>query len=336
MLPSSRRQFLKTGTAATAVGLTGLAGCVGSDEGALQFNFVVPIENLGSLLDIPELQDELEHVGEDYEFEIHQDASTPDTVNALASGEADLGLLTMESFPNAVAADAVPGGISTIAIDMWDAHPDYFAVNVCSLPDSDITEPEDLEGGTVAVNAVGTGVHAVYVKMFDQLGIDHEEDVEFIEQGFPTFIPGLEDGIFDAAIFPGLYSVDARSEGLTEVFTTRDAFQEELRPYPYTFTTATNDAIDEKEEELQAWMDDFRDVIDYIENNRDEVVSLAADHFEIPEETVDQFFLTENDYYRDFEIDFDALQGIVDEMYDLGLTEEEVNMEEHATNEFVS
>lgn len=334
MLPSSRRKFIKTGAVVSAAGITGLAGCTGSSEGTIRFNFVVPIENLGSLLDIPEIQDELENVGDSYEFEITRDSSTPDTVNALAANEADIGLLTMQSFPNAVTSDAVPDGITTIAIDMWDAHPDYFSVPVYSLPDSDITEPEDLEGRSVAVNAVGSGVHSVYLKMFEQVGIDHEEDVEFIEQGFPTFIPGLEDGIFDAAIFPGLFAVNARNQGLTEVFNTRDAFSEELQPYPYNFTTATNRAIDNKEDEIQAWMDDFQGVVEYMENNRDEVVSLAAEHFELPEEQVDSFLLTENDYYRDFEIDLESLQGITDEMHNLGLTDEQVDMESHSTNQF--
>lgn len=337
MLSSSRRRFLKAGTVATTAGLTGIAGCLGGgSDGALRFNYVVPIENFGSLLDIPEIQDEMDNLGDSYELEVSHDASTPDTINAMAAGEADMGMVTIASFGNAAVSDAIPGGITAITTDFWDAHPDHFAVPVYSLPDSDITEPEDLEGATLAVNALGTGIHAVYAKMLTEVGLDPEEDVEFVEQSFPTFISGLEDGIFDAAIFPALFAVTARNNDFTQVFTSRDAFGEDLHPYPFTFTAASGTALDEKEDEIQAWTEDFQGVFEYVQENRDEVVSIAAEHFELPEDQVDAFFMTENGYYRDFENDVDAIQGIMDELNELGILEDQFDAEAHVTNEYLS
>jgi sulfonate transport system substrate-binding protein len=305
----------------------------GADDDTLRFNFVVPIENLGSLLDIPEIQEELDNLGDEYELEVSQDSSTPDSINALAADEADMALVTTESFGSAVTGDAVPNGLTAIATDFWDAHPDYFGFEIYSLPDSDITEPEDLEGQTLGVNATGTGIHAVYVKMLDEIGLNYEEDVEFQEQGFSTFVPGLEDGIFDAAIFPGLYAVEPRNADFTEVFTSHDAFEEE---YPFAYTVASNNAIDEKEAAIEAWAEDYVSVVNYIFENRDEVVPLAADHFEVDESQVDAFFLTEHDYYREqIDIDESALQRIMDDLADLEILEDSFDVGDHTTNEYI-
>ncbi|WP_436348229.1 ABC transporter substrate-binding protein [Natronorubrum sp. FCH18a] len=333
MLYSNRRSFLKTGAAVTTAGIAGLAGCTGGvDEDTLRFNFVVPIENLGSLLDIPEIQDQLDNLGDEYDLEVSQDASTPDSINSLAAGEADMALVTTQSFGGAVVGDAVPDGLTAIATDFWDAHPDHFGFEIYSLPDSDITEPEDLEGQTLGVNATGTGIHAVYLKMLQEVGLS-EDDVDFQEQGFPTFMEGLQDGIFDAAIFPALFAVGPRNEDFTEVFTSHDAYD---GTYPFAFTVATNNALDEKSDAVEAWGEDYVNVVNYMFENRDEVVSLAAEHFELPEEQVDEFFLTEHDYYRDqIEIDHDALQATMDELNDLGLLDGEFDAEENATNEYI-
>ncbi len=339
MPPHSRRTILKTGAAATTVGLTGLAGCLGGDdEDTLRFNFVVPVENLGSLLDIPEIQDELDGLGEEYELEVSQDSSTPDSINSLAAGEADMSLVTTESFGGAVVGDAVPSGLTAIATDFWDAHPDHFGFEIYSLPDSDVTEPEDLEGATLGVNATGTGIHAVFEKQLDNLGLDSDQDVEYNEQGFATFVEGLEDGIFDAAIFPGLYAVAPRNEDFNLVFDSQDAFGDDFENgYPFAYTVATGDALDEKEDQIQAWANDYLDIVDYIEENRDEVISLASDHFEIDEGQLDEFFMTENDYYRDqIEIQDEELQGIMDELADLEILDDHFDVGDHYTNEYIT
>jgi sulfonate transport system substrate-binding protein len=340
MPPESRRTVLKTGAAVATVGLTGLAGCVGGggDDDTLGFNFVVPVENLGSLLDVPEIQDELDGLGDEYELTVSQDSSTPDSINAIAAGETDMALVTTESFGSAVTGDAVPGGLTAIATDFWDAHPDHFGFEIYSLPDSDVSEPEDLEGATLGVNSLGTGIHAVWEKQLDNLGLDSEEDIEYVEQGFATFVEGLEDGIFDAAIFPGLYAVEPRNEEFNLVFDSQEAFGEEFpEGYPFAYTVASNDALDEKGDQIEAWANDYVDVVDYIEENRDEVVSLAADHFEIDEAQLDEFFLTENDYYREqIEIDEEALQGIMDELASLGILEDDFDVGDHVTNEYIT
>ncbi|MFA1612498.1 ABC transporter substrate-binding protein [Halobellus rubicundus] len=332
----TRRGALKRGTAlGTTIGLSGLAGCSsilgGGGTQELRFNFTVPIENTGSLFDIPEVQDELPNVGEEYELTVSRDGATTDSVNALAAGETDVVLVANVSYSNTVLGEAVPGGLTAIASGFGDAYEDQYGFTVYSLPDSDITDPEDLEGATLAVNTLGGGIFAVWMHQLREVGLS-QEDVEFVEQGFPTFTAGLRDGIFDAAIFPALFAPEPRSEGFTEVFSSQDI----LDPYPHAFLASGNNVLDEKEDSVRAFLEDYQALIDYAFNNRDQIVSLASEHFEIPEETVDAFYLTENDYYRgSAELDMEGLQYAVDLVNEVNVIEESFDVTEYATNEYL-
>lgn len=332
----SRRRFLKTAGASGAIGLT--AGCLGGVTGGggtptINFHFVVPIENVGSLLAITEIQDEMANLGDAYELSVTRDSSTPDSVQAMAAGEADIILTTTVSFSSAVIREAVPGNVTAIATDFWDAHPDWYSISVYSGPDSGITEPADLEGQRIGVNATGTGVHAVAVKKLQQVGLDPENDVEFVEFGFPTFVSAIKEDKMDAGVFPAIFAGAARHEGFNEVFTSAETYES---AYPFAYVTASKNSLDEKGDGIDAWADDYASLFDYSRNNRSQVVSLSAEHFGIPEPAVDGFFMTENDYYRgEIRTPPDRLQGVVDEMHDLGFIDESFDANNHVTNEYL-
>ena len=333
---SRRREFLKTGAAAASVGLAGLAGCssvTGGGTPKLGLAFTVPVENIGSLFAVPKIREQLDNVGSEYELEVSRNSSTPDSLNAMAAGEVDLALLSSVSYASAVQQEAVPGNISLVATDFWDAHPDWYGFTIFSGANSDITKPADLKGKTIAVNSLGTGVHAVIVKKLQQEGINPENGVEMVELPFPTMTSAINDGRIDAAIFPAIFAVAARGEGFTPVYTSQDAWDE---AYPFAYTAASNNSIDKKSDALNAWGEDFAQLIDYCYDNRSTVVSQAATHFELPKPLVDGFFLTNQDYYRkNFNIDFQRLQFIMDDLVDLGFLEQSFDVRKYATNEFL-
>ena len=331
-----RRSFLKTGAAASTIGLTGLAGCsnpIGGGTPSLGLAFTVPIENFGSLFAIPELQDTVSNLGSAYELEVSRNESTPDSLNAMAAGDLDLALLSSVSYGSAVQQEAVPGNISMIATDFWDAHPEWYGFTIYSGSDTGITDISDLEGQNIGVNARGTGIHAVLRKGFRQAGLSLEDDAELVELPFPTFASAINDGRIQAGIFPAIFAVAARSEGFNEVFTSQDLWDE---AYPFAYTVAANSALDEKGEAIQAFGEDLAELIEYSYENRSEVVSLAAEQFEIPEPVVDGFFLNNNDYFRqDITIDMDRLQFIIDDLVDLEFLDSSFDVEEFATNEYI-
>lgn len=329
----SRRDLLKTGAAAT-VGLTAMAGCLGDDGGdanTISYHFTVPVENFCSLLSVPELRDELPNLGDEYELTVANDSSTIDSINAMAAGECDLAQVTTESYANSVMEDAVPGGLTAIATDFWDAHPDHYGFAVYTPPGSDLTEPADMEGRNLGINAVNTGIHAVYTRMLMDEGIDPEADVEYIEQDFPTLPAAAEDGIVDTIVLPALFASQVRGE-FDELYTSHDVFE---REYPFAYLAASNDALEEKEDAFRAWAEDYVDFIDYAHANRDQVVELAAEQFELPVEMVDAFLMTEYDYYRgEHRIVEDDLQFAMDELEESGITDESFDVSEYSTNEY--
>jgi NitT/TauT family transport system substrate-binding protein len=333
---TQRREFLKSGAAVTTMGLTGLAGCSSLSGGgtpSLGLAFTVPIENLGSLFAVPEIREQLTNLGSEYELEVSRNQSTPDSLNAMAAGEVDLALLATASYASAVKQEAVPGNIKLVVTDFWDAHTDWYGFTVFSGADSDVTEPADLEGKTIGVNGLGTGTHSVVAKQLQQEGLDWESDVEIVELPFPSFVSAIKDGRLDAGIFPAIFAVSARSEGFTEVFTSQDTWSE---AYPFAYTAASNTAIEDKSDALSAWGEDFAELVDYCYDNRSQVVSAAASHFELPEPLVDGFFLTNDDYFRqDIAIDYDRLQSVMDSLVDLGFIDDSFDVEQYATNEFV-
>ncbi|MFB6268733.1 MAG: ABC transporter substrate-binding protein [Halobacterium sp.] len=318
------------------MGLTGVTGCLGGGGGGasdLNLAFTVPVENLGSLFAIEEIRNELTNVGDKYELSVSRNSSTPDSLNAMAAGELDLALLSTVSYGSAVSEEAVPGNISMVSTDFWDAHPDWYGFTLYAHPDTGIENPEDMEGATVAVNAKGTGVHAIVNKAVESAGLDPENDIELTELDFPAFTSALKDGRIDVGIYPAIFAVGARAEGFTPVVKSQDLWDE---PYPFAYTVASNDSLDSKSDAIELWGEDLAELVNYAYDNRSEVVSLAANQFDLPESLVDGFFLTNNDYYRqDIQIDMDRLQSTMDELVDMGFLEKSFDVTEYATNDYV-
>ena len=333
----NRRNFLKVGGAATAAGLTGLSGCLGGIVGGggtptIAVAWVVPVENVVSLMGVEEIQSELPNFGDAYEFENVHVSSTPEGVSTMAAGDADMVLMTTVSYANSIAQGAIPGGVTAIATDFWDAHSDHYGFTVYSAADSDVTEPADLEGKKLGVNATGTGIHAVWVKQLREAGIDPENDVEFVELQFPAFTQAIKDGRFDAGIYPALLAGGARAANFTEVFTSQDVFD----LYPFAYYTAANDSLDEKGDGIRAWAEDLVSLFDLVRNDRGAVIPAAASHYELPEQAIEGYYFTENDYYRgDVSMDIEALNGIMSQMVDLGFVSEERDYGEYSSNEYL-
>lgn len=334
MVACGRRRILEASIGSSVIGLTGLTGCLGmGDSSSLTMNYVAPIDNRASFFELPEIQDELDNLGEEYELEVVRDSASTDSINAMAAGESDIVMFTTDPFAHASIQEVIPGGFTGLAMDFWDAHPDYYGFEVYSPPDSDITEPEDLEGQRLGIPALGTSVHGVFIRMLSDIGLDPDEDVEYIEQGFPALIPAMEDDIIDVGIFAPQFAASARLNDYNLVFSTHDLYDEAI---PAAFMTVRNDFLDENEDVIRAWVEDWAALFEYLDENRDEIVPPAAEHFEIDEDVVDHFFLTEHDYYRgELEFDNDRYQFVIDEMYELEIIDERFNVSNYLSNEYI-
>jgi len=334
----NRRTFLRGAGVTGAVGLTGIAGCLGSITGGgktptIGVAWVVPIENFASMMEVPELQDVLPNLGDKYEFKSIHVSSTPAGVSSMASGDADLALMTTVSFAHAIANQAVPQGITAIATDFWDAHPDYYGFGVFAKPDSPINGPKDLAGKKLGVNATGTGIHAVYVKELDKVGIDPKTGVQFVELEFPAFTQAIKDGRLDVGIYPALLAGQARAANFKRVFRSQDVFD---RGYPFAYNVAANKSLNKKSKAMSAWAEDFAFLVDYCRNHRDKALPPAAKHFKFPVAAIEGYFLTNKDYYRgEVKMDVTALNGIMKQMVTLGFVDTQRDYGKYVSNKYL-
>lgn len=317
---TTRRSYLATAGAASMIGLAGCTGFLGDDDDlpTVRLAYVVPVENYGSLMAVPDIQDEMPNMGEDYQMDISRTQATTDGIASLGAGDLDMTYMTTISYANAVAQDAVPGGFQAISTDFWDAHPDYFSISIYA-PDP-ISEPADLEGQQLATTALGTGIQAVYIAHLHEVGLTRD-DVEFVELAFPAFTEALNDGRVDAGIYPAFFAGEPRAEGFNLIGNGADVFE----PYPFAYICASNDALDDKGEAIEAWGEDFIELIELANTDRDMVVEAASEHFEVPLEMLDEYYLTELDYFRgDPHMDADAIdRNLNQDMVELGFLDEE-------------
>lgn len=330
-----RRDFVKqTGLAAIGVtGLTGMAGCIGGDGGGsdtLNLRYIVPYGNYNSLLDIPEVQDELDNVGEEYEVNIGQDTSTPDSIAGMARGDVDISLASTPSYGSAVAEEAVEGGIKAVSMELWEAAPPDLGTSssIWTRENSDIEEPADLDGADVSVNALGTVIEVPYHKAKQVYDID---SVNFVEFPFPATPEAISDGRVDAGFLPAEFEGMAQQAGLVPVLTNRDMWEEAV---PWAFNIAPQRALDEKEDLLQAWGEDFANLMEMMDNPSDEIIQAISDKFDIPVPAL-EFYYRENNYYREPVMDIDAMNEAMDELVQFGMLSESRDYSEYMTNEFV-
>lgn len=76
-----------------------------------------------------------------------------------------------------------------------DAESDFAQILVAE--ESDIQEPADLEGASVAINTLANIAEVTTRASLENAGVAHD-NIEFVEIGFPDMIPALQDGQVDA------------------------------------------------------------------------------------------------------------------------------------------
>src|SRR5262245_47357185 len=162
----------------TAASLLVIAGCmmapaqVGAQAPVVRVQYIVPVDQLVSLFDIPQIQQTvLKNYAKRYKLELSRAQGTPFLVAAMAAGETDIAYLAYNSFASAVIKGVVPGGVTIVASDFYDSHPEYFTFPWLALADAPINAVKDLKGKKIGVLAIGTGADASTRLMLQQSGL---------------------------------------------------------------------------------------------------------------------------------------------------------------------
>ena len=325
-------------TVAVLAGHVVLPSPVAGQVPTIRVQYIVPTDQVVSLFDIPAIQQSvLKHYGKRYKMELGRAQGTPFLVAAMAAGETDVAFLAYNSFASAVIKNVVPGGLTIVASDFYDSHPDHFNFPWLALADSPINGVRDLKGKKIGVLAIGTGADATTRLMLKKSGLDPVKDVTIVEIPAPAMEEAVRSKKIDAGFFAPLFAYRAMATGgVKKVF---DSYQAWGKPYVFSFMVARNDYLKKSPDAVRGFLEDYIALLTYVykPENREAVIDLVAAHFKAPKAVLQQFYLTKKDVYRrpDGRIVAEDLQHALTRLHELGFLERDLQVAGHADNSYL-
>jgi NitT/TauT family transport system substrate-binding protein len=304
----------------------------------IRVQYIVPTDQVVSLFDIPAIQQSvLKNYGKRYKMELGRAQGTPFLVAAMAAGETDVAFLAYNSFASAVIKGVVPGGLTIVASDFYDSHPDYFSFPWLALADAPINSVRDLKGKKIGVLAIGTGADATTRLMLKKSGLDPVKDVTIVEIPAPAMEEAVRSKKIDAGFFAPLFAYRAMATGgVKKVF---DSYQAWGKPYVFSFMVARNDYVKKSPDALRGFLEDYVALLTYVykPENREAVIDLVAAHFKAPKAVLQQFYLSKKDVYRrpDARIVPEDLQHALTRLHELGFLDKDVPVATYADNSYL-
>jgi ABC-type nitrate/sulfonate/bicarbonate transport system substrate-binding protein len=269
----------------------------------------------------------LKRHGKEYTIEATTARGTPGVATLLAAEQVDLGTLAFTSFATVIATNAVPDDVTAIAEIHRDAVPGYASYPFVVLNDSAIKTVADFKGKTVAVNAFNGSVDIILRIALQRHGLDPRKDVRVVELPFGNIGPAIRQKRIDAGVLGMPFQVDeARQGGIRPIFSTVDV----MPPYPALFQSARARFLKEHPAAVRAWLADYVEAQRWIYQpaNRQQIVALTSELAKTPAEALNEYYLTNKDFYRDPHamISAASIQPTVDAMAKLGLLPQPVNV----------
>jgi sulfonate transport system substrate-binding protein len=304
--------------------------------------YIVPVEELISLLEISYFRENaLKNYGKSYKLEFGKAQASPMLITGLAAGEIDIAVgVAHISFSTAIIGQTVPGGITAIATDFYDAHPNYYSFTWLTLIDSPIASVKDLKGKKLGINAFGTGVHATALTALKKYGMDPEKDVTFVEIPFPDMAASIKERKIDVGVFPSTFYYMAIFENPNTFKKVFDSYEGYERPYLHTMVVARNDFLKKYPDAVKAFLEDYVLLhrFAYAPENREKILDLVSEYFKLPREMLATYYLLPGkDVYRplDCRIVVEDLQWGVNKLYEIGFIKEKLDVSKYVDNSYL-
>ena len=142
--------------------------------------------------------------------------------------------------------------------------------NVVSLKEKNITKPEDLKGKTIGVYSLTSGTRQNLLVLLYKAGLS-ESDVKIVETGISNFAP-LMQGQVDAtaATDTGLFLGKQKGLGDVNVMEVKDYLN-----IPSDVFVVTEQTYEEKKDDLQKFVEAYRNSAEWMLENPEEAATLA-------------------------------------------------------------
>ncbi len=142
--------------------------------------------------------------------------------------------------------------------------------NVVSLKESNIMKPEDLKGKTIGVYSLSSGTRQNLLVLLHKAGLS-EKDVKIVETGLLNFAP-LMQGQVDAtaATDTGLFLGKQKGLGDVNVMEVKNYLN-----MPSDVFVVTEQTYEERKDELQKFLEAYRNSAEWMMENPEEAATLA-------------------------------------------------------------
>lgn len=206
----------------------------------------------------------------------------PDQTQALASG--DIQFLYAVGSTSVILAKA--NGADIKIINTYSRSPKSFVIFSKNI----IKGSKDIIGKKVA-GPKGTILHELLAAYLNSLGLK-ESDIQFISMGIPESYAALLSGSVDMALLAGPSAYNTAKEGYNIVTTGENLIE------PVVVVATSEKFYNNNKELVDTFINAEIEVLDYMNNNYDEIISISARETGLTEEAVKEMYLM-----YDFNID---------------------------------
>lgn len=198
----------------------------------------------------------------------------PDQTQALASG--DIQFLYAVGATSVILAKA--NGADIKIINAYSRSPKSFVIFSKNV----IKGVNDVKGKKVA-GPKGTILHELLASYLNSLGLK-ETDIQFISMGIPESYAALSGGSVDMALLAGPSAYNTAKEGYNIVATGENLIE------PVVVVATSEKFYNGNKELVDTFINAEREILDYMDNNYDEIISISAKETGLTEEAVKEMY----------------------------------------------
>lgn len=198
----------------------------------------------------------------------------PDQTQALASG--DIQFLYAVGATSVIFAKA--NGADIKIINTYSRSPQSFVIFSKSV----IKGANDVRGKKVA-GPKGTILHELLATYLNSIGLK-ESDIQFISMGIPESYAALSSGSVDIALLAGPSAYNTAKEGYNIVTTGENLIE------PVVVVATSEKFYNDNKELVDIFINAEKEVLDYMNNNYDDIISISAKETGLTEEAVKEMY----------------------------------------------
>jgi NitT/TauT family transport system substrate-binding protein len=197
-------------------------------------------------------------------------------IPAVVAGDQEIGFSNVVSLMLGQTQD-LPVKIISQGIQATD-DPENDTAAIAVKGDSDVQEPADLEGKTIAINTLNNISQLTVTAALDSEGVD-TSTINFVEVPLPDMVGQLEAGQIDAAGLVEPFVTTGKNAGQRMIIYDRVATEPEMTVATY-FTS--DSYLEDNPDVVEAFVRAMNRSLEYATENPDEARQAIADYTEIP------------------------------------------------------